>query len=233
MRTCKYCNVELNDNEINCPLCGAHTTVVNSTPVMAAGEYPDFTKKRSARVLVRNIFAAISFVIIMALGITTWLTEKWVFLIVPLASLAYIWLGILQYIFWPKIFEDTLHGIFFYIVLSVNLICAYFYAKGVNGVDNSINALNVSLGIITPIFMSVLNFTFALVIFISGKWHKYAYKTTRLAVLEVLWFPIMWGCGFNVVASIVCASLGFVTIVIGLLFGRDTLAVEFKKHFFL
>ena len=234
MRTCKYCNVELSDNEINCPLCGAHTTVVNSTPVMTPGEYPDFTKKRSPRILVRNIFAAISFVILMALGITTWLTSNLAFIIIPLAALAYIWLGILQYIFWPKIVEDTLHGIFFYIILSVNLICAYFFfAKGLNGVDNHINALNVSLGIITPIFMAVLNFTFALMIMISGKWHKYAYKTTRLAVIEVLWFAIMWFCGFNIVASIVCASFGFVTIVVGLIFGRETLAIELKKHFFL
>jgi hypothetical protein len=225
MRSCKYCGVELNDNDINCPLCGAHTFVVNATPVMPSGEYPNFTKKTSVKKLIKNIFLGIMAVILMAMGIASGLSNNWAFLAITGFTELYLWFGILQYVFYPKRVCDLINGVFFYIILALNLIFMHYYFNG------HVNALRISLGYITPIILSILNITLVMLILITGKWHKYAYKTCRLAVFEFIWFIIMAILKMPIVSSIVCASLGFVTIVCAVVFGRETLFSELKKHF--
>ena len=70
-----------------------------------------------------------------------------------------------------------------------------------------------------------------MIVFIGGNWYRYAFQTITLNVFEILWLVMVLLLNFNAVASIVCASIGFITFAFSFVFGREVIYAEFKKRF--
>lgn len=225
MRVCKYCNCKMNDNQINCPLCGAHTDVVDASVPMVSGSYPQKGYKKPIKIMVRDIFISISAIIMMAFLISSIMSHNWSLFIVAGACVSFVWLTILQYVFYPHNTRQILGGIFTWLIVYINLIFLHYHFHGMG------NALNISLAIISPILLSILNIVFLMIVFIGGNWYRYAFQTITLNVFEILWLVMVLLLNFNAVASIVCASIGFITFAFSFVFGREVIYAEFKKRF--
>ena len=225
MRVCKYCNCKINDNQINCPLCGAHTDVVDASVPMVSGSYPQKGYKKPIKIMVRDIFISISAIIMMAFLISSIMSHNWSLFIVAGACVSFVWLTILQYVFYPHNTRQILGGVFTWLIVYINLIFLHYHFHGME------NALNISLAIISPILLSILNIVFLMIVFIGGNWYRYAFQTITLNVFEILWLVMVLLLNFNAVASIVCASIGFITFAFSFVFGREVIYAEFKKRF--
>lgn len=230
MRECKSCKVKLNNNEINCPLCGAHTYVIDEECNIVSGEYPLRPLKKSAKVVVKNIFIALSILLLAAFGLVSILTKNVTFVAIVAFVELYIWLAIFNNIFSTRNLAHILASVFMYTIIAVNLICLhYFMTKG-----NDWRLLNASVGIVTPILLGALNITYMMIVFISQKWYKYAFQTIVLSILEIgmLVLTILVN-NITYVGSIVCAGLGLATIVFSFVFGKEVMLTEFKKRLHL
>lgn len=231
MRECRYCQVKCNDNDINCPLCGAHTEVVDVNTFITPGFYPDKPLKKSKKPVVKNIFISILTIIVAGMFVSSLLSNIWALFFITIAAEAFIWLAILRFVFYPHNTRQIIAGVFTWVITFTNLICLHFYCNGLNGVDGAINALNISVGIITPTLLAIVNVVYLAIVFIGGNWYRYAYQTIRLSIIEIAMFFLTYLCGFTTVASIVCSAFGITTILFSLIFGRNVLFAEFKKRF--
>ncbi|MCI7401658.1 MAG: DUF6320 domain-containing protein [Christensenella sp.] len=225
MRVCKYCNCKMNDNQINCPLCGAHTDVVDASVPMVSGSYPQKGLKKPVKLLVRDIFIGLTSIILMAFLVSSIMSHNWALFLVATSCLAFVWLTILQYVFYPHNTRQILSGIFTWTIIFINAVFLHYYFHGMS------NALNISIGIISPILLSILNVVFLMIVFIGGNWYRYAFQTIVLCSIEIIWLIAVLLLKFNAIASIVSASIGFVTIAFSFVFGREVIYAEFKKRF--
>lgn len=233
MRICKYCQVKCSDNDINCPLCGAHTDVVDLSNPIPSAQYPDNMQRKSRKPLVKGIFINITLIILAGMFIASLLSNIWALFLISVAAVSFVWLAILQFVFNPHTTREIIAGVFFWTIIFVNGICAHFYFNGINGVDSTINALNISIGLITPVLLAIVNVVYLMIVIIKGNWYRYAYQTIRLSIIEIAMLFINYLLNLTTVASIVCASFGLVTILFSLIFGRNVLFAEFKKRFHL
>ncbi len=220
MKYCKKCTTYNPDYADNCPLCGAALVPSNDDVSFDGAPYAQ-KAPLSARKLVRNIFATISFIILIALLIASLLSKVWGIIYIGIAAVGFSWLTVLQFVFFRTNLRSIYFRLSFCLALLAALVCAHF------------NRMDVFSAYVLPCVMFVLNVTTMMTVFISGKWYKFAFHAFVLAVLMVAMFPLNYLLGFNYIASIVVMFFGLTTILFSLIFGRRVLKDEFKKRFFV
>ncbi|MEG1535815.1 MAG: DUF6320 domain-containing protein [Clostridia bacterium] len=220
MKICKNCNVKVSDETQNCPLCGAQTKSIHTDDNFQFVSYPDL-QPRTKRNIVRNIFIVVSIILCAFTLIASLLSHIMGIFYITLASVVFTWLTILRHVFF---FDSVRHiltsDILWLSVLSM-LICGHF------------QRIDIAFSIVIPALLAALNCALCMIVFITGKWYKYAYPTTINAVIEVCLLFVNVIAKWSFVASLVCAGLGLITLLFSCIFGRKTMITELKKRLFM
>ncbi len=228
MKYCKKCATYNPDYTDNCPLCGA--ALVPTTEVEPLFDGAPYPRKLalSPRALVRNIFIIISIIVLAGLAIASLLSKKWGIIYVGLTAVGFVWLAVLQFVFFRTSLRSIYFRLAFWLAVLGALICAHCNMR-----------MDIFCSYILPSIMFVLNIVTMLTVFISGKWYKFAFHAFVLAILMVAMFPLTYllklyvDPRYNYIASIVVMFFGMTTILFSFIFGRKVLKDEFKKRFFV
>lgn len=232
---CPRCNVKVDNNLTNCPLCGAYIEREeedNNTPLPAINYgYPKVGKS----IVVREIFFRIFlYAFLISIGIC--------FLVNFLATERIFWAYHILFgwtVFWFTIGRslffhlDFRKQIFWYSVFAA-IICFYIQSM-IYGKFVVTEEQNWALVWATPAFLlGGIAALFAFMIIGYKDWIRLSMPLTAMCVVTCVPVIMSW-CMYKHIHFMIyiCLAVGIITLLLMMVFGREKYFLELKKKFFL
>ncbi len=226
MKYCKACKSYNPEYVDNCPLCGAGLEHVDKEcDEFLSAPYVENKKRKSAKIVVRDIFIALSIIVLVGLLVASVLSKVFGLFYIGLASVGFFWLLIGQFVFCKTNLRSIYFRIAFWLSVLAVLISLHF------------GKFYISLSYAIPAILFALDVVTMMTVFISRKWYRYAFHVFCLSILMVALLPLNYllsknFSGYNWIASTATFGLGLITILFSFIFGRRVLCSEIKKRFF-
>lgn len=246
MNKCEKCNIYLNEDTKNCPLCGAASkpAVKKMDLKFVNSEYYDVEPKKPARLIVRNIFIGISVLILCVMAIVAGITFKSEFFTWPMIIVMFVWLTILRFIFWPDSFRVMLNRLSFMLCVDVVFLGLYFsfYISSLHPTMDPSEYLMPLLVVFTYVLPSIILATQITLLFIAAIrrcWYQMSFSVHTQSIFEIIIMIISCSIYYTGKATqlhpyypIIVGIIGIISIIVSWVFSPKVTLEEFKKRFF-
>ncbi|HEY5585073.1 MAG TPA: DUF6320 domain-containing protein [Ruminiclostridium sp.] len=220
MKTCKRCNVNVQDDSNMCPLCRTVLTTIDGEIFNKA--YPKIEVDPHKYDILKRIFLFISILSAVTTAVTNYLTYNGViWSAITIAAIIYFWV-IMAY----SIKRNTNIAS----QILVQLLCTSIFTVIM---DYTIGYTGWSVNHVIPEIIILANISFLVLIIVNRMyWHTYVLNQFAIAICGLI--PgVLFLCGFIEVPlpTIIATSISFIVLVGTMIFGDKTIKSELKRRF--
>lgn len=220
MKTCKRCNVKIQDDSNICPLCRTVLTNMGGEPLDKA--YPTIEVNPHKYNIVKRLFMFISILSAVTSVVTNYLTYNGViWSAITIAAIIYFWVIMSYSIKRNRNIASQ---------ILVQVLCTSIITVIM---DNSIGYIGWSVNHVIPEIMILANISVLILVIVNRMyWHTYVLNQIVIAICGLI--PgVLFLCGVIKVPlpTIIATATSFIVLVVTMIFGDKSIGSELKRRF--